>query len=106
MGGPVRDFCGSLRRVDLPSGLSARPLHLDDAHAVFELMAAQEAVDLDEVMIEEADIVGDWSRPAFDIASSAIGVLDGERLVAYGELGMAGRSDAAVHPDWRGRGIG
>jgi GNAT superfamily N-acetyltransferase len=92
--------------VDLPAGLSARPLERDDARAVFELMAAQEAVDLGEVMIEEADIVGDWSRSSFDIEGSTIGVLDGDRLVAYGEVGPAGRCDAAVHPDLRGRGIG
>ena len=106
MGGPVGHFSGTLPRVDLPAGLSTRPLQRDDAHAVFEVMAAQEAVDLDEVMIEEADIVGDWSRVSFDIAGSTIGVLEGERLVAYGEVGPSGRCDAAVHPDFRGRGIG
>jgi mycothiol synthase len=92
--------------VDLPAGLTSRPLQLDDAHAVFEVMAAQEAVDLDEVMIEEADIVGDWNRSSFDIESSTVGVFDGDRLVAYGEVGPAGRCDAGVHPDHRGRGIG
>jgi mycothiol synthase len=92
--------------VDLPDGLTSRPLRLDDAHAVFDVMAAQEAVDLDEVMIEEADIVGDWNRPSFDVAASTVGVFDGDRLVAYGEVGNAGRCDAAVHPDHRGRGIG
>jgi mycothiol synthase len=92
--------------VDLPAGLASRPLALDDAHAVFELIAAQEATDLDEVMIEEADIVGDWSQPSFDVAASTIGVFDGEQLVAYGEVGREGRCDAAVRPDHRGRGIG
>jgi mycothiol synthase len=106
MGGPVGDFSGTLRRMDLPAGLSSRPLLHGDAHAVFEVMAAQEAADLDEVMIEEADIVGDWSRASFDIAGSTIGVLHGNRLVAYGEVGPSGRCDAAVRPDFRGRGIG
>ena len=92
--------------MDLPAGLDTRPLQHDDAPAVFEIMAAQEEADLGEVMIEEADIVGDWSRASFDIAESTIGVLDGDRLVAYGEVGPAGRCDAAVHPDFRGRGIG
>jgi mycothiol synthase len=74
---------------------------------VYEVMAAQEALDMGEVMIEEADIVSDWSVPSFDITGSTIGVLDGEQLVAYGEVGAAGgRCDAAVHPDYRGRGIG
>jgi len=69
-------------------------------------MAAQEAVDLDAVMIEEADIVSDWNRSSFDIAGSTIGVFEGDRLVAYGEVGTSGRCDAAVDPAYRGRGIG
>jgi len=92
--------------VDIPDELTHRPLRLDDARAVFEVMVAQERADLDEVMIEEADIVGDWSRPVFDVASSTIGVFDGDRLVAYGEVGTGGRGDAAVDPAYRGRGIG
>jgi mycothiol synthase len=92
--------------VDLPAGLTARPLQRDDAHAVYEVMAAQEAADLDEVMIEEADIVSDWSPSSFDIAGSTIGIFDGDRLVAYGEVGTSGRCDAAVDPAYRGHGIG
>ena len=96
--------------LDLPDGLEQRPLRLDDARAVFEVMAAQERADLDEVLIEEADIVGDWSRPVFDIASSTVGVFDvgdgQSRLVGYGEVGTGGRGDAAVDPAYRGRGIG
>ena len=106
MGGPVLVVCTSIPAVDLPAGLTSRPLRLDEAHDVFEVMAAQEAHDLDEVMIEEADIVGDWSRAAFDVAASTLGVFDGDRLVAYGEVGPNGRCDAAVHPDHRGRGVG
>ena len=92
--------------MELPEGLSTRPLSRDDAHAVYELMVAQETADLDEVMIEEADIVSDWSPASFDIAGSTIGVLDGDRLVGYGEVGTSGRCDAAVDPAYRGRGIG
>jgi mycothiol synthase len=87
-------------------GLTSRPLQMDDARAVFEVMAAQEQADLGKVEIEEADIVGDWQRPSFDVAASAVGVFDGETLVAYAEVGAAGRGDAAVHPDYRRRGIG
>ena len=49
--------------MDIPAGLTHRPLQLDDAQAVFEVMAAQELADIGEVAIEEADIVGDWSMP-------------------------------------------
>jgi GNAT superfamily N-acetyltransferase len=92
--------------VDLPAGLSQRPLQPDDARAVFEVMAAQELEDIGEVAIEEADIVGDWARPSFDVADSTVGVFDGDRLVAYAEHSGHDRGDAAVHPDQRGRGIG
>jgi GNAT superfamily N-acetyltransferase len=92
--------------VTLPHGLSSRPLSRDDAHAVYEVILAQETADLDEAMIEEADIVSDWVRSSFDIEGSTFGVLDGDRLVAYGEVGPSGRCDAAVDPAYRGRGIG
>lgn len=87
-------------------GLSARPLTTADATAVFRLMADQERADVGEVEIEEADIVGDWARPSFDIESSTIGVFEGDRLVGYAEHSGADRGDAAVAPDHRGRGIG
>lgn len=92
--------------LTVPDGLTVRPLALDDARAVFEVIAAQEQHDVGEALIEEADIVGDWARPGFDVAASTVGVLDGERLVAYGEVGKAGRGDVAVHPAYRGRGLG
>ncbi|WP_435747413.1 GNAT family N-acetyltransferase [Nocardioides sp. SYSU DS0663] len=92
--------------IDLPAGLSSRPLTLDDAQPVVDVMAAQELEDVGEVVIELGDIVGDWQRPSFDIAASTLGVFDGDRLVAYGEHSGGDRSDAAVHPAYRGRGIG
>lgn len=92
--------------MELPAGLTSRPLRLEDARAVFEVMAAQEKADLGEVVIEEADIVGDWQRPSFDIGASTVGVFDGGRLVAYAEVSGGDRGDAAVHPDHRGRGLG
>lgn len=92
--------------MDLPPGLVTRPLVPDDARAVYELMAAQERADLGRVDIEEADIVGDWARPSFDIGSSTVGVLHGNELVAYAEVSSDGRGDAAVTPAWRGLGIG
>lgn len=92
--------------LDLPAGLTVRPLVPADASAVTAVMAAQELVDVGEVVIEEADIVADWQRPAYDVSASTIGVCDGDRLVAYAEVGDTHRGDAAVHPHYRGRGIG
>ena len=90
----------------LPDGLTSRVLTHDDAAAVYALAAAQEQADIGKVEIELADIVSDWSRPSWDISTHTLGVFDGERLVAYGEITGHDRGDAAVHPDYRRRGIG
>lgn len=95
--------------LELPQNLetlNVRPLRKRDAAAVTQLIAAQELHDVGEVVIEEADIVGDWQRPSFDVEESTVGVFDGEVLIAYAEFGGHDRGDAAVHPDYRGRGIG
>ena len=96
-------------RLHLPetaATLTTRPLTRDDAAAVTRLMAACEQHDVGEVLIEEADIVGDWQRPAFALATQSVGVVDGERLVAYAEVYKGRWVDAAVDPTHRGLGIG
>jgi mycothiol synthase len=92
--------------LTLPDGLDARPLSYSDAAAVFQVMAASELADVGEVVIEEADIVSDWQRPSFDVSASTVGVFEAGTLIGYAEVSGAGRGDAAVHPDHRGRGIG
>lgn len=92
--------------MDLPAGLTARPLTIDDVTAVHAVMCAQELLDAGTAEIEVADLLGDWQDPDFDLATSTVGVFDGPLLVAYGEKGPADRADAAVHPAYRGRGIG
>ncbi|HEU5037038.1 MAG TPA: GNAT family N-acetyltransferase [Nocardioides sp.] len=92
--------------LDLPAGLTSRPLAMADARAVFEVMAAQEQVDTGTVSIEEADILADWQRPSYDVGAGTIGVLDGDRLVAYAEYMGGDRGESAVQPAYRGRGIG
>ncbi|GAA2745712.1 GNAT family N-acetyltransferase [Terrabacter aerolatus] len=95
--------------LHLPPGathLATRPLSREDATAVTALMAACELHDVGAVVIEEADIVGDWQRPAFDLSTQTVGVLDEGRLVAYAEVYKGRWVDAAVHPGHRGLGIG
>lgn len=92
--------------MDLPAGLSSRPLTMADAGAVTAVIQAQELADIGEAAIEEADIVADWQRPSQDLAASTLGVFDGDRLVGYVEHSGHDRADAAVHPEHRGRGIG
>ena len=91
---------------DLPPGLSARPLTMSDARAVFEVMAALQRAETGSADIEEADIVADWQQPSVDVGAVTMGVFDGDRLVGYAEASRQGFGDAAVHPDWHGRGIG
>lgn len=92
--------------MEIPAGFTTRPLTLADVAAVTEVIAAQELDDVGEVVIEEADLVGEWGRPSYDLPASSVGVLDGDRLVAYAEVMGGDRGDAAVHPDYRGRGLG
>jgi len=91
-------------------GYTSRPLSMGDVRGVFELMAATEIETIGEVAIEEADIVSDWQRPSFDMATQTIGVLDARdgqgRLVAYADVASGRYADAAVAADHRGRGIG
>jgi mycothiol synthase len=95
-----------MRHLSLPDGLTSRILTMGDARAVYEVAAAQQQRDLGKVEIEPADIVSDWSRPSWDVSTHTIGVFDGDRMVAYGEITGQDRGDAAVHPDYRRRGIG
>jgi mycothiol synthase len=92
--------------MEVPAGFTCRPLVPPDAAAVAALAAAQDICDLGEAMLDEADIAGEWSRPSFDISTCTVGVFDGDRLVAYAQFSADDRGDAAVHPDYRGRGIG
>jgi mycothiol synthase len=95
-----------MHRMTLPPGLTQRPLARGDEPAVAAVMAAGQLKDIGEVVIEEADIVSDWQRPSYDVGASTIGIFDGDRLVGYAELSGGDRGDAAVDPDYRGRGIG
>ena len=90
----------------IAAGLSWRPLSLVDSRAVVDVVAAQERLDVGEVVIEEADVVADWQRPSYDVATRTVGVFDGEQLIACGELSHPDRAEIAVHPDHRGRGLG
>lgn len=86
--------------------LACRAAILDDVQAVLKLVNAAKKHDAGEPLLEEADIVGDWQRPSFDLASESVCVFDGDQLVAYGEVYKGRRAEVSVHPRVRGRGIG
>ena len=78
------------------------PARPDDAAAVAALIGACEVHDVGEQLIEEADIVGDWQRPAFDLSRS--GRRDRRRAARrlrrglQGSLGRCGRRSGAPRP--------
>ena len=92
--------------IDLPAGLSARPPRESDLAAMHAVIAAYEERFLGEVMIELEDLEADWQRPSFDPDRDAVLVLDGDEVVACGEVHQARRVTASVRPDAAGRGIG
>ncbi|GAA1919585.1 GNAT family N-acetyltransferase [Nocardioides hwasunensis] len=92
--------------LDLPAGLTHRPLTLADAPAVLAAIAAEEVVDLGESTMTLEDVESDWLRPSYDIATSTVGVFDGDQLVAYADLSAPSVAYTAVLPDHQGRGIG
>ncbi|MBS2936279.1 GNAT family N-acetyltransferase [Nocardioides sp. J2M5] len=95
----------SVLDVDLPDGLRHRPLTREDAPAVLAAIVAEEVRDLGESSMTLADVEADWLRPSHDMADT-VGVLDGDRLVAYADLVSPTSACAAVLPDHQGRGIG
>ena len=85
--------------------LLRRPLHPDDAEAVFEVTKAAEIAETGTALVELEDIMGDWARPSFDLENQTIGFFEDDALVAYAEV-HAGRAEVAVDPGHRGRGHG
>jgi GNAT superfamily N-acetyltransferase len=92
--------------IDLPDGLAARSLTLDDAPAVVEVIGAEELVDLGQAEVTVDEIVGDWQQPRFDLATTTVGVFEGDRLLGYGDVSDGDATYAAVLPDHQRRGIG
>ena len=92
--------------LQLPSGLTQRPVTMAEAGAVAALATAQELHDVGVADSDEADILADWQRPSFDLTERTIGVFHDAELVGYGELCGPDYADTAVHPSYRGRGIG
>jgi mycothiol synthase len=90
----------------LPAGLTARALDPADAPSVHAIIEAEELAAVGECGVDLADVVADWRRPGHDLARRGVAVLDGDVVVAYGELADADRIDAGVLPTYQGRGIG
>ncbi|MGZ0149261.1 N-acetyltransferase family protein [Kribbella sp. WER1] len=100
--------------MDLPDGIMARPLTLNDAAAMAVLVAAKVVVDQDGENFDAEDLAEELSRPGLVLERDTLSLWAGDQLAGYG-LAMASqsvtdidrvRTDAVVHPGWRGRGLG
>jgi GNAT superfamily N-acetyltransferase len=92
--------------MNLPPGLAARPLTLDDVDDTIAMVNTCELVDSGELMWERADLLADMSVDGFDPDADWLGVFDGDRIVAWAFLQGPRRLWIDVAPDMRGRGIG
>lgn len=100
--------------VDTAVELTWRPLTSEDAAAWQVLLAAVEAVDRTGENYDVTDLAEELVDPLLDPARDTLGAFVGPVLVAYGKV--SGRkavrdadrlsAEGAVHPDFRGRGIG
>lgn len=92
----------------LPDGLTQRAMVATDADidAVASLIAAAELAIDGVVDIDREDILTDWARPGYHLATESVGVFEGERLIAEAEVFKGRRAEVHVHPHARGRGIG
>lgn len=100
--------------VNWPEGIEARPIHKDDAQAWAELLAAKEKVDQEGENYDADDLVEELSDPKLNAETDTIGLWSADDMVGYSAVRALGevidvhrvRTEAAVRPDWRGRGLG
>lgn len=93
------------RLTGLPKGFAARPAAWDDVDAVTALVAACEVLHDGVASVDREDVVADWGRGSFDLATDSVVVLAGDAVIAEVDV-FLGRMEANVHPDWHGRGVG
>jgi len=92
--------------VNLPEGLTARPLTSREIDDVVAMINAGERRDTGETMWEREDLVADSSSDGFDVERDWVGIFEGARCVAWAMVVHQRRAFVDVHPDVRGRGIG
>jgi GNAT superfamily N-acetyltransferase len=92
--------------VNLPEGLTARPLTVDDVDDTIAMVNTCELIDSGELMWERADLLSDIAVDGFDPDKDWLGVFDGNQIVAWAFLQGPRRLWIDVAPDMRGRGIG
>lgn len=89
-----------------PPDLTVRAAREHESGVVIALLRAAEAADRGRADITLDDLESGWRTPGFDLGRHTCAVWDADELAAYAEIDRQDRAEAAVHPDWRGRGIG
>lgn len=99
--------------IELPRGFTARPLSIDDAPAVTELLTAWERAEPTDRGYTEAEIREEFTAPIAALDRGGVAVQLGDRLVGYGLLHVIAREprwlvygDGGVHPEVHRRGVG
>ena len=97
----------------LPAGHTSRPLALDDAKGIADVLAAIEQVESADQNWDVDDVLEEMRSPGIDLARHSVGVFDGDQLVAFGVLMYSSPTDVfrgylfgGVRPDHGRRGIG
>ena len=92
--------------MNLPEGVTARPLTDTDLDATVAMVNACELRDTGELMLERADLLADAGADGFDPTADWVGVFDGDRIVGWAMVVERRRAFVDVHPDVRGSGVG
>lgn len=94
--------------------LSWRPIERGDVETWAEVIAAVQVADHDWEYYGAEDLLDLFGDPYRDFSRGSIGIFDGTAMVGYGTLMTRTAADpvhqmrywGAVHPDYRGRGLG
>jgi mycothiol synthase len=92
--------------MNLPEGVTARPLTDADLDATVAMVSACEQHDTGELMLERADLLADAGADGFDPTADWVGVFDGDRIVGWAMVVQRRRASVDVHPEFRGSGVG
>jgi mycothiol synthase len=104
----------TIGRVTSHQKFEWRPIDRGQVRAWAELVAATEAVDHQDEHFGEDDLIEEFDDPDCDFPDGSIAAYDGAVMVGWGVLGMRSAAEpvhdmgamGAVHPAYRGRGIG
>jgi mycothiol synthase len=91
--------------MNLPDGMTSRPLDRDDIDAIVAMVNRCELHDSGEILWERADLIADTGDGIFDPARDWLGVFDADELVALAFLQGPRNLWIEVGLGHRGRGL-